>query len=400
MRVGVGYSENPDTSAAGRQAAESALLELGQMPCTLVLMFATARHNAKLLRKTVAAVVGSNVPIVGGGSVGGISNNQFGYDGDQIILATFALQDVTCDIIVQEKIADNEREAGRSLGKKMEAYGIRPESSVMLFYDAINRIKGDVHLTMASPLLDGIEQSMGFLPKLIGAGMQGDFLLSSTPQWTGAGLGEHTALALSFSGDIQIDSLIIHGCKPGTGYYTVTKADGQTILEINNQPALKFVENLLKSSIRPDDFPFFLIFGVNKGGKWDDFNEEIYASRLCLAIDKERSGIVMFEPDMVVGTEFQIMYRSLHLDYMPPRIEELFARLNGRKPVFALYINCAGRAAGYVGKDLEDAVVVQETVAGRVPLMGIYTGVEIGLVQGKPRVLDWTGVFCLFSVAA
>ena len=139
---------------------------------------------------------------------------------------------------------------------------------------------------------------------------------------------------------------------------------------------------------------------MNKGGKWDDFNEEIYASRLCLAIDKERSGIVMFEPDMVVGTEFQIMYRSLHLDYMPPRIEELFTRLNGRKPVFALYINCAGRAAGYVGKDLEDAVVVQETVAGRVPLMGIYTGVEIGLVQGKPRVLDWTGVFCLFSVAA
>lgn len=399
MRVGVGYSENPDTITAGRQAAENALLQLGQnVACTLVLMFSTARHDAKLLRQAVEDIVGAGVPIVGGGSVGGISNEQFGYDGDQIVLAAFAWKDVHCEIITQENIADNEKEAGRSLGKKLEACGVKQESPVMLFYDAINRTKGDVRLTMATPLLAGIEESLGFLPKLIGAGMQGDFLLSSAQQWTGKGLAEHTALALAFSGDIQIDSVVIHGCKPGTGYYTVTKADGQTILEINNEPALKFIENLLKSSIRVEDFPFFLIFGVNKGGKWDDFNEEAYASRLCLAIDKERNGIVMFEPDMVEGTEFQIMYRSLHLNYVPPRIEALFDRLNGRKPVFALYIDCAGRAAGYAGRDLEDAVVVQKTVAGRVPLMGIYTGVEIGLLQGKPRVLDWTGVFCLFSV--
>ena len=105
----------------------------------------------------------------------------------------------------------------------------------------------------------------------------------------------------------------------------------------------------------------------------------------------------MFEPDMVEGTEFQVMYRSLDLDYMKPRIENLFDRLCGREPVFALYINCAGRAAGYGGIDLEDALVVQSTVAGRAPILGIYTGVEIASVRGRPRSLDWTGVFCLFS---
>ena len=401
MRVGVGYSENPDTTAAGRQAAESALQQLGQnMPCSLVLMFSTARHDAELLRQAVVAVVGSSVPIVGGGTVGGISNEEYGYEGDQIILAAFALQSVKCDIFTEEKVGRDEKEAGRSLGNKLAASGVGPDSSVLLFYDAVNRSKGDVRLTMATPLLAGIEESLGFLPKLIGAGMQGDYLLSPSRQWTGSGIAEHTATALAFSGDIQVDSVIMHGCKPGTGYYTVTKADGQTILEINNEPALDFIEKTLKFSISPDNFPFFLIFGVNKGGKWDDFDEESYASRLCLAVDKERKGITMFEPDMVAGTEFQIMYRSLHLNYMPPRIEALFERLNGRRPVFALFIDCAGRAAGHAGKDLEDAVVVQKTVAGRAPLMGVYTGVEIGLVQGKPRVLDWTGVFCLFSVPA
>lgn len=71
----------------------------------------------------------------------------------------------------------------------------------------------------------------------------------------------------------------------------------------------------------------------------------------------------------------------------------------GRKPVFALYIDCAGRAAGYAGTDLEDALAVQKTIAGRAPLMGIYSGVEIASVGGRPRGLDWTGVFCLFSVS-
>jgi hypothetical protein len=47
---------------------------------------------------------------------------------------------------------------------------------------------------------------------------------------------------------------------------------------------------------------------------------------------------------------------------------------------------------------MEDAVMVQKTVADRAPILGIYSGVEIASVNGCPRGLDWTGVFSLFSV--
>jgi len=252
-------------------------------------------------------------------------------------------------------------------------------------------------MIMATWLLSGIEQSLGFLPNLTGAGMQGDYVCTPTRQWIGESVAEHHAMALAFSDDIRIDSVIMHGCRPATRYYTVTKADKQVILEINGRPALQFLDELLGSAIPPENYPFFLILGVNSGDKWGEFDENSYASRLCLALDKERGGIVMFEPDMVEGTEFQIMHRSFDLDYMKPRIEDIFNRLGDREPVFALYINCAGRAAGYGGVDLEDAFVVQNTVAGRVPILGIYTGVEIAPIKGRPRGLDWTGVFCLFS---
>lgn len=403
MRVGVGYSDNPDTAAAGEQAAREALLHVGTAaasPCDLILLFATARHDAKALRKAVSDVVGSSVPIVGGGAVGAICNDRFGYAGDQVALAAFWLDGARCDIIAEGGLdAAEDVEAGKRLGRKLGRLGTAPDSPVLLFYNAMESDQNTMRMVMATYLLEGIQQSLGFLPDIMGAGLQGDYLGSSSCQWTGADVAEHQALALLFGGDVRVDHTIMHGCKPATGYYTVTRADKQTVLEINGQPALDFVDTLLESSIPREAYPFFLIFGVNKGEKWGPTRERLYVNRLCLGLDEKRNGLVMFEPDLVEGTEFQIMYRSLDLGYVAPKIERLFADSEvDRKPVFALYIDCAGRAAGYGGMDMEDAVVVQKTVAGRVPLLGIYSGVEIASVGGAPRGLDWTGVFCLFSV--
>jgi hypothetical protein len=378
-----------------------ALKQAGQeKPCDLALLFATARHEARLLREAVVSVVGPATPIVGGASIGAIYKVRYGYAGDQIILAAVWLEGAGCEIVVEGGLAEGERETGRRLGAKLAALGLSPSSQAALFYDAIDASGGGMRMLMGTPLLAGLEDSLGFLPELIGAGLMGDYICSPTEQWTGGGVAAHQALGLVFSGGVRLDSVIMHGCLPATAYYTVTRADQQTILEIDGRPALTFVRQLLGPLIPLESYPFFLIFGVNKGEKWGEFEEKSYAGRLCLALDRARDGIVMFEPDMVEGTEFQIMLRSLDLDYIPPRVESLFAKLEGegRAPVFALYVDCAGRAAGYAGLDLEDALAVQRAVADRAPLMGIYTGAEIAPVRGRPSCLDWTGVFCLFSV--
>lgn len=399
MQVGVGYSESSDTLYAGREAAVKALRNAKRTdPCDLAMLFSTSVHDPHVLRGAVSGVIGSSVPIVGGGAVGAISNDEFGYAGDQVIMAAMWLEGAGCEIISESGLERGEEATGRRLGAKFLESGVEQSSDVLLFYDAIDRSGGDMRLLMATPMLSGIKEGLGFMPDICGAGLQSDYIGSPYPQWTGGDTSIGNALALAFSGDVRIDSTIMHGCKPATGYYTVTKADSQTILEIDDQPALGFLDSLFEGAVRPDDLPFFLILGVNEGAKWDEFDEKSYANRLCLAIDKERGGIVMFEPDMVEGTKFQVMYRNLDLDYMVPRIERTFNRLHGRKPVFAVYIDCAGRAAGFGGVDMEDAVVVQKAIGNRVPLLGIYTGVEIASVGGRPRGLDWTGVLCVFSV--
>jgi diguanylate cyclase (GGDEF)-like protein len=398
MHAGVGYSDIPDSAAAGAEAVRVALANSGrQAPCDIVLLFSTARHNLDILRAAAAAEAGGSALIYGGGAVGIITNDTFGYAGDQVGAACIWLEGVDCKVLIDGGLLASEEATGFRLGRQLAARGTRPDSPVMLFYDAVAQSQEGARLVMATWLLAGIEKGLGFLPDLTGAGMMGDHVCTPTAQFIGESVGAHYAMAFSFSDEIQIDSAIMHGCRPASPYYTVTKADGPVILEINGKPAIEFMDGILGPAIRPEQYPFFLIFGINHDERWGEYSEDNYASRLCLGLDKERGGIVMFEPDMDAGTEFQLMYRSLGLDYMAPRIEALFDRLDGREPVLAMYIDCAGRCAGYGGVDLEDAYVVRRVVGSRVPLLGLYNGVEIASIGGRPRGLDWTGVFCLFS---
>lgn len=398
MQVGVGFSDNPDSREAGRQAVKEALNKTGRTDiCSLVLLFNTARHDQQLLREAVALGTGNANHIYGGGAVGIITNEVFGYAGDQVGVVCIWLDGSECDVLVEKGLDQSEIETGKRLGSRMAELGVGSDSPVLLFYDAIEHMEDGVRLLMATWLLEGIEKSLGHFPDITGAGMQGDHICSPTKQYTGAGLDEYVAMSLLFSDDICMDSVIMHGCRPASPYYTVTRAEGSMILEINGKPAIDFLDGLLGSAIKPESYPFFLLFGVHRGEHWEEYDENAYASRLCQGIDKERGGIIMFEPDMVTGTEFQLMFRSLELDYMKPKIDSLFSRLGGREPLFALYIDCAGRCAGYGGVDLEDAYVIQKAVGNRIPLLGLYTGVEIASIRGVPQGLDWTGVFIIFT---
>jgi diguanylate cyclase (GGDEF)-like protein len=312
-------------------------------------------------------------------------------------VALIWLDGARLDSVVSPRLKESEEIAGAELGAGLKGLGIGQDAQLMIFYDSTRRKSQSTELVMATWLLAAIEKSLGFMPQLSGVGLMGDHRFTPTGQFLGKGIGGQSASILSFGGGIRIDTAIMHGCRPGSGYYTVTKAEGPVILEINHTPAIQFINTLLQGSIKPNEYPFFLLFGINGGERWGEYDEDTYASRLCCGLEPTRGGIVMFEPDMVEGTEFQLMFRSLDLGYMKPKINALFDNLDGREPVFGMYLNCAGRAAGYGGAELEDALVLQQTVDGRVPVLGIYSGVEIAPIMGRPRGLDWTGVFCLFS---
>jgi hypothetical protein len=397
-KAGVGFSENPKSFDAGAEAASAAMAEAGVDKCDLVLAFVTPRQDPSQLRDGVRSVIGPTARFIGGYSLGIITKDALAYDGYQVGVAVLSSDSMKVDMFIEKGLPDNEYKVGVALGNQIKNKDYRGEPNILLLYDMVREMTSEgMAINMATPLLQGIEKSLGAWPRATGVGMMGDFQFNPTYQWFDDRIEQGSAMALVLSGGVQLDTIIMHGCKPSSDYHTVTKAEGNVVLEIDNKRAVDMVAELIGPETSLEAYPLFLTLGVNKGDKYREFNEGDYVNKLCMAVDKERGGLVMFGPDLVVGSEVQLMRRALDFEYVGQRAQELLERVGDRRPFLALYIDCCGRASTYCGSDGEEAEEVQKVIGPRMPLLGMYSGVEIAKVGRGIQELDWTGVLCVFS---
>jgi hypothetical protein len=401
-KIGVGYSENPNSQDAGTEAAKAAMAEAGISKCDLAIMYATSRQDPVQLRNGVRSVIGPTARLIGGYTIGIITKDKLAYEGYEVVVAVMSSDSVKIVMFIEKGLPDNEYNVGIALGKQIKSKDYAGAPNILIMYDSIKGRPPEgmaFNFNLATPLVEGMGQSIGTWPPAAGVGMIGDWQGNLTYQWFDDRIEQQTAMALVLSGGVQMDTIIMHGCKPSSDYHTITKAESNVVLEIDGKPAVDAIAEMLGPDSYRDweDYPFFVTLGVNKGDKFGEFNEEDYANRLVMGVDKERGGLIMFEPDLKAGFEVQLMRRSIDFDYVRERTQDLLRRVEGRQPFFALYIDCAGRASAYCGAEGEEAEEVQKVIGAKMPLLGIYSGVEIAKVGGDIQALDWTGVLCVFS---
>jgi hypothetical protein len=405
-KFGVGESELHDSRAAGAAAAGAALANADLSDCDLALLFSTSRHDPVALRDGVRDAIGPAPRLIGGYSNGIITQRMLGYDGRQVGVAVMKSDSVKVEMFVEPDLRDRGHEAGLGLGGRIRDARSAGTPNVLLFYDFVRGPAGEGiawNINFSTPLLAGLTEALGSWPPAAGMALMGDYQCSPGRQWFDGDVLTQTAMALVLSGGIRMDTAIMHGCKPASRYHRVTKTDGNVVLEIDGRPAIEVIAEMLGREAYEKwiEYPFFVTFGINRGDRFADFREEDYANRAVVGVDRERGGLVMFEPDLTAGTEVQLMRRTLtDRDYMRRQCGELLARLEGRTPLFAFYIDCAGRAAAYSGTDFEEASEIQRLIGPRMPLLGGYSGSEIANLGGHMQALVWTGVLCVFSEEA
>ena len=406
-KAGVGYSENPKSLEAGAEAASAAMAQAGVGRCDLAIVYSTEKHDPTQLRNGLRSIIGPSARLIGGYAVGIITADRLGYEGHQVGVAIVNSDSLQIEMFVQPRLPDNEAQVGFALAQQIKSRRYRGEPNLLLMYDAVKRSAAEgLELNMATPLIEGMSNALGTWPPTAGVGMTGRMQWNPTFQWFDDRIEQNTAMALVLAGGVRMDTVIMHGCKPSGAYHKITKADGNTVLEIDGRPALDVVRQMLGTTsdrsweeypLSWEEYPLFVTLGSNKGDKFADFKEENYANRLCMAIDKERKGLVMFEPDLVPGTEVRLMRRSIDFEYIGARAGQLLDSLEPRRPFLSIYIDCAARASSYCGTEREEAEEVQRVIGSRMPLLGMYSGVEIARVGAEMQALDWTGVLCVFS---
>jgi len=400
--AGVGFSEQSHSDKAAIEATRAALAEARTDRCDLAMLFHTAKHDPSTFHRAVRSVVGPQTRLIGGYAGGIITRNHLGYDGYQCGVAVLQSDTVAADLFVEYRLNERgEHEVGRALGSQIRHRGYDVHAGLLYMYDSVKRFSpvGGFDMNIATYLVQGMAETIGGWPNAAGMGMIGNIQFNPTFQYFDDQVNQQTAMAIVFHGPCRLDTIIMHGCRPASGYHTVTRADRNVVLEIDGRPALDVIAKILgpESDRGWEDYPLFVTLGVNKGDKFGDYDDEAYANRLCMAIDRERRGLVMFEPDLTPGTEIQLMRRSIDFEYIHSRARRLYGELGDRTPFLGIYIDCMGRAGSYCGSAGEEGTEIQKAIGSHMPLLGMYTGVEIGNVAGRQQPLDWSGVLCVFS---
>jgi hypothetical protein len=405
MKAGVGYCNEKDAFVSGRTIAESAMRSGGiEKPC-LVLAFCGGQVDANEFFKGLQFIVGVEVPIIGGSAIGIITNNDLSYEGFPAGAAILQSDSLTYKVACADDLDKDEMQAGKILA---ENYTNEKEGKLLLiFYDSVKLSPTATTppvMNASPPLIKGIEETLMEPIPIIGAGLVGDHGFGPTKQFCGSFVCSQSVIGTLFQGDFQYYHQIIHGCTPKDGiYHTITKMEGSVIYEIDGKPVVELIDDMYGNQDWRRQVPVKrLSIGVNHGEKFGEYNEKEYVNRLIAGVLPEGAGIVIFEPDLGPGTEILFMLRDSKkiIESARKNSAELMARIktDGKKPVFGLYIDCAGRTASYSDTHVEEASEICKIFnQANVPLLGFYSGVEIAPLLGKSRGLDWTGVLLVLT---
>jgi len=400
-KTGTGYSQNENSFDAGIEIAKNAIKDTTLSDHTLFLLFATPMHNSKMLMEGMRSVIGDKPAIIGGTTIGIVTNEFLSYSGVMAGGAFLSSENSFYTINTESSIKDREYDAGVNLGKKISETNLSADSSLLLLYDCLKFTHDEsdqLLFNLSVPFLEGIlSQIQQWPPTVAGVGVIGDMTgASSCAIWANEYATRHGLASVVISGSLKMDAVILQGTSPAGGYHTITKTEHNKIVEIDGRPALEMIDEMTGRTMSWDEYPLFITLGVNNGDKFGEYKAENYSNRFCLAIDKELKALIMMENDLKEGQEVQLMRRDVDFKYIQPKIEMLKAKLGSRKPVLAFYIDCIGRVSAFSGMPEEESLEVIRHL-GDIPLFGIFSGVEIANIGDGVKPLDWTGVVCLFS---
>lgn len=407
MRVGIGYGNEHDAYELGKQTVQSAL-EYGAITAPdVVLAFINYAVDPKAFVRGVRAVVDAHVPIIGGSGIGIITNSDLAYSGSLAGVAVFDLQTVTMQYAATGEIDQSEYAAGQRLGQALA--GDPAAKLLLMFYDSLKVPAGPntpPMMNASPPLIAGIESTLPPGIPIVGAGLLGDFTFSSTVQFDGRAIVQQTLIGMLWGGAMTPYVTITHGCSLQDGiYHTITGINGPVIYGIDDRPATAVIDEVYGNPTWREQIPVQrLAIGVNYGDKFGDFQEDRVVARLIAGVLPDDTGLVLFEPDLEIGTEFQFLLRDgqTMIESAHANAHALMTQIHaaGHKARFALYIDCAGRCATFSNTLTEEAAEIQAVMNQyQVPLLGFYSGVEVAPLLGHSRGLDWTGVLLVFAEA-
>jgi len=232
-QIGIGYSQEVKTIDAAQEAASSAKLTLNTESVDFVLILSTIHHDAQKLAQTVRKIFG-DVRTIGCSTAGIILS-------EKIITHGIAILAITSDEMkfgigfAHDITSKNIQQAGSEMARNIISDFGQHGRQVCLFFV-------DGQISDSSLLLKGVQEVLGTVFPLVGAGSCDDFHYGKTFQIYQDEALEYAVSGLIMGGQMTVGVSGRHGWKPLGKPRTITKVEENIIKTIDGKKAASLYE--------------------------------------------------------------------------------------------------------------------------------------------------------------
>ncbi|OGR86293.1 MAG: hypothetical protein A3A86_07020 [Elusimicrobia bacterium RIFCSPLOWO2_01_FULL_60_11] len=207
-------------------------------------------------------------------------------------------------------------------------------------------------------------------------------------------------IGAALTGDIRVDAVVAQGCRPIGEPLLITACDGNVLLELNDEPPLKVLEDVY-GTLTPRDQELVkssLFLGVVMDATMSDYARGDFLIRNIVGADAEK-GILAVGTDLREGQTVQFHLRDAQtsaedLDLMLANYAS--ERTNGAAG--SLLFSCLGRGVYLYGTPDHDTKAFQKSV-GNIPVGGFFCNGEMGPVKNTTYLHGYTSCFGIFRPA-
>jgi hypothetical protein len=383
-------SQETDSGRAGLSVARTIRDGFGKQRLAAVLVYATVNHDQTALLRGLREGLGPGVVVVGCSGQGVMGNGNvleggylvgaMGLGGEGLLAASARV-----DAVDVEGTAKGQQLAG----SLVQQLGRQPKLMVLV-YDPlggvdVNQLLAGARREVSGPIVGGAaSQTAGPVP------------IVGTFQYHGDQVFDHGAVALGLAGDFDVDVGLCHGTTPTGVTMTLTRADGNKLLELDGRPALDVWKEGVgfgKDDVFHQEHSGALALGLERRIVRDGREQVVYLIRNAFGFDTKTKAVVV-QAAIPEGSQLMFHHRTVKVvkEGTVAMGQELRARLDGRRAWAVLGFECGGRTTPFLGPEetLDENLALQKAVAPEAPWLGLIAWGEIAPQGGEPEFHNYT----------
>lgn len=367
MRVGIGASTALDYQSAVKESLEKARANMSSEKIDFALIFSTDNFNHSLVLQAIAKLLGP-IPLLGAHSDAVIFDQAALKHG--LIIALFSLSkgNYVNTALIKDITEKDAFESGTELGEKLLAGYKDMRRNLSIVLSGTDRINN-------TNFVMGLQDKLGKSFPIVGGAIPNNPSQKRNPLSFNQELLPDAAWGILWGGKLNFSLVIKHSWQPLGKPRYVTKANGNVVNEIDDEPAVNlykeyFSKNTTELSEDIKRLSAFYPLGIR--------SEEKKEFLLRSVVSLKPDGSLVFLGDVPQGSIVRLMISSKQacLNTAKEAAKTVAKNMVGKKIKFALILSSLSRYIVLGRSASQEIKIIKNTLGEDVPLAGLYTSAE------------------------